>query len=683
MAGLDIQSIREKARVGLRQMRRAQQSPSCHSGGKTVASGLPTLIIVGNPNVGKSALFNRLTGARVVVSNYPGTTVEVTRGRLRLGEIELEAVDTPGMYSFLPITEEERVARRILLTQESYKVLHVLDAKNLERMLPFTLQLIETGLPVVLAVNMLDEAGAAGLEIDFTRLEAELGIPVVGTISTTGTGIENLRKLLREDSTSPPPPPAYDTKTETAIAGIENQLLGDYRLSRRAIALLLLQGDSEIQDMAAEVEGQNWSRVNALLLQAQAGRARSLGYSITMQRQRWATGVVRRSVTTSVRKRRDWADKISRITMNPITGVPILILVLYFGLYQFVGVFGAGVLVKFLEDGVFGQFITPIAMRVIEAIVPWPILRTLFVGDYGIITLGLRYAVALILPIVGTFFLTFSILEDTGYFPRLAMLIDRVFKAIGLNGRAVIPMVLGFGCDTMATMVTRVLESKRERVIATLLLALAIPCSAQLGVILAILSSHPRALFLWVIVVIGVFMFIGLLAARLMPGEQPSFYMEVPPLRMPRLSNIIGKTYARMEWYLFEVMPIFIGASVIIWIGQMTGLFQLAVKALEPVVDLIGLPPSTAAVFLFGFFRRDYGAAGLYDVHEAGGLSGEQLLVAAVTLTLFVPCVAQFSMMLKERGWKTAVAIVAFIFPLAFGTGYVLNLALRATGWEL
>jgi ferrous iron transport protein B len=638
---------------------------------------------VGNPNVGKSALFNRLTGARVVVSNYPGTTVEITRGRMRLGEAEIEVVDTPGMYSLLPITGEEQVARRILLTQTPYAVLHVVDGKNLERMLPFTLQLLETGLPVVLAVNMIDEAETAGLKIDLERLESELGVPVVGTISVSGKGIEELKDVL----TNPPAPAAspsvYESKTEAIITELANELRGEYHLDRRAIALLLLLGDAEIMELAAQIEGQRWPGINATLVQLQTGRSRSIAYTISMQRQRWATGLVRRIVSTTGDKRHDWADRLSRITMNPFTGIPILLLVLYLGLYQFVGVFGAGVLVKLLEERLFGEYINPLAINVVESIIPWPILQTLFVGEYGIITLGFRYAVALILPIVGTFFLTFSILEDTGYFPRLAMLIDRVFKAIGLNGRAVIPMVLGFGCDTMATMVTRILESRRERIIATLLLALAIPCSAQLGVILAILSSHPRVLLLWGIIVTGVFLFIGLLASRLIPGEQPSFYMEVPPLRWPRLENILGKTYARIEWYFFEVMPVFIAASVLIWVGQITGLFQTIVGYLEPVVGLIGLPPSTAAVFLFGFFRRDYGAAGLYDVHEAGGLSGEQLLVAAVTLTLFVPCIAQFSMMLKERGWKTTAAIVTFIIPFAFSMGFIVHRFIQATGWKL
>jgi ferrous iron transport protein B len=269
-------------------------------------------------------------------------------------------------------------------------------------------------------------------------------------------------------------------------------------------------------------------------------------------------------------------------------------------------------------------------------------------------------------------------MEDTGYLPRLALLIDRVFKKIGLSGRGVIPIVLGLGCDTMATMVTRTLPTVRERIIATLLLALAVPCSAQLGLIFALLNGRPAALAVWAGVLVLVFMLVGFLAARLMPGEAPRFYMELPPLRLPRLENILVKTYTRIVWYLKEVIPLFLLASVLIWLGKLTGLFALATKALAYPVGWIGLPPSGAEIFLYGFFRRDYGAAGLYDLQKTGALSGVQLTVAAVTLTLFLPCIAQFLMNVKERGIRYGIGISAFILVFSFGVGIGLNALLHA-----
>jgi ferrous iron transport protein B len=239
-------------------------------------------------------------------------------------------------------------------------------------------------------------------------------------------------------------------------------------------------------------------------------------------------------------------------------------------------------------------------------------------------------------------------------------------------------MVLGLGCDTMATIVTRIQETKRERVITTFLLALAIPCSAQLGVIFAVLSGNVLALLIWVGVVALVLLLVGYLASKVVPGERPTFYMQLPPLRLPKLSNVLVKTYTRLQWYFTEVMPFFILASVLLWLGNLTGVFDVIIRGLETMVKLIGLSPETAVVFLYGFFRRDFGAAGLYDLHSTGVISGIPLVVTAVTLTLFIPCIAQFMVMLKERGIKTAVVIALIIFPLAFLTGYILNLVLNA-----
>jgi ferrous iron transport protein B len=242
-------------------------------------------------------------------------------------------------------------------------------------------------------------------------------------------------------------------------------------------------------------------------------------------------------------------------------------------------------------------------------------------------------------------------------------------------------MVLGFGCDTMATMVTRTLETTRERVIATVLLALAIPCSAQLGVILALLAGVPGTLLVWTVVMSLVFLIVGFLTARLMPGERPMFYMEIPPLRLPQLRNVVVKTLTRMQWYFFEIFPLFIFASLVLWAGKMTGGLAALVRFLAPGMTMLGLPKDVAAVFVFGFFRRDFGAAGLYDMNEQGLLSPVQLTVAAVTLTLFVPCVAQFLMMQKERGWKAALIIFAAVTATAFSVGWLLNGLLLSTGW--
>lgn len=472
----------------------------------------------------------------------------------------------------------------------------------------------------------------------------------------------------------------YDNIIESSLKKIESLLKDDYLISKRAIGLLLLQEDSEIETIVKKREDERYQSIERIVEETKKHYGHSLNYVITMARQEEVNKITAHTLSPPSKIKIGFRERLGRAMMRPITGIPILLIVLYFGLYQFVGVFGAGTVVDFLEETVFGEHINPFITNILTNIIPWRVVQDLFVGEYGVITLGFRYAVALILPIVTFFFIVFSILEDTGYLPRLAMLVDRTFKKIGLSGRAVIPMVLGFGCDTMATMVTRTLATKRERIISTMLLALAVPCSAQMGVILAILEGKPKAMFIWAGVVGLIFLFIGYLMARILPGERPSFYMEVPPLRLPKISNVLTKTYVRVKWYFKEVLPLFLLASVFIWLGKLTRLFDFIINLLQKPVELIGLPPEAAKIFLFGFFRRDYGAAGLYDLNKQGILNGVQLVVACVALTLFLPCIAQLLMNVKERGWKTGFGISVFILFFSFTVAYVVNLILSELG---
>ncbi|MDQ1275610.1 MAG: ferrous iron transport protein [Euryarchaeota archaeon] len=690
----------------------------------TPGKGLPKIVLIGSPNVGKSSLFNSLSGSYTVVSNYPGTSVEISRGKVRIGEKEYEIIDTPGMYSLLPVSEEESVSQRLLFEEKTFVCLHVVDARNLRRMLSFTLQLLEAGLPLILVLNMMDEAEERGIKIDTNELSKSLGIPVVGTVSSEEKGIEELKTSITEFTPENykriQQKIDYGQEIEPCISEIECLLetVEETRISKRSLALLLLQGDRTALDYVCSPEeesrnkseerkgsGNGFEEFQKLAEKASEKAGIPLSYLFTLKRQEIVNEIVEqvmevqdqrketeekqagKKVKTEkrekARKKILLAEDIDSVLTHPLLGIPVLLLVLYFGLYRFVGVFAAGTVVDFLENTVFGEHINPLVTDWFTSLVPYPTLQDLFIGEYGIFTQAVTYAIALILPIVGAFFLVFSIIEDTGYLPRLGMLLDSMFKKIGLSGRAVIPMVLGFGCSTMATMVTRTLETKRERLISTVLLALAIPCSAQLGIILSILSGNPDGLIIWAGIIVLEFVFIGYLAARLLPGEAPTFILEMPPLRIPKLSNIAVKTYSRMHWYFLEVLPLFVLASVIIWIGRLTGLFALALKIMEYPTVWIGLPSDAADVFLFGFFRRDFGAAGLYGMHDAGLLTGVQLVVAAVTLTLFMPCIAQFMMTVKERGVKMALAISAFIFPSAFLAGFIVNTLLTALGVKL
>ncbi len=466
----------------------------------------------------------------------------------------------------------------------------------------------------------------------------------------------------------------YPQSIEDAIADLvpwlENLSSG---FSLRSRALLLLQHDEEAWQTLPE-NGQ--TKLVEIINRTEIALGDSITSVVANTRQQLAWNYEQQSVVQPTSTHQPLSEWLHKLVIHPLTGLPILVLIIYYGIYKFVGEFGAGTLVDIIET-FFEDNINPVVNHLAKVIFPWQPLQDLIGNDYGIITLGIRYAVAIILPVVATFFLMFSILEDSGYLPRLSLLIDRLFKAIGLEGRAVIPMVLGLGCGTMATLVTRTLETKRERLIATILLASTVPCAAQLGVVLGLLSQSATALSLWIGFMVAIFIGIGLLCNRLLPGEKPYFYMEIPPLRLPRISAIIKKTYIRLKWYFGEILPLFIYASVIIWIGRLTGIFDFLIHLLQPVVAALGLPASTAQVFLYGFFRRDYGAAGLFDLQQQGGLNHHQLIVAAITLTLFIPCIAQLQFMIKERGVKVATLIAVFVFIFAFVMGFVVNQALN------
>jgi ferrous iron transport protein B len=565
------------------------------------------IALVGNANVGKSVLFGRLTGRYAVVSNYPGTTVSVTTGRVALGGEVCELVDTPGVTALEgALSEDEQVARRIIDGGGADVVVQVSDARNLRRSLMLTSQLASSGRPMVLVLNMADEARAHGVLIDAEKLAARLGIPVVETVATEGRGLAELREAI----------------------------------GRAAVPAL---GEAHRGDHAR------------------------FAHDLAVQYRRHRPGSAARV-----------QERVGRWVREPLTGLPILAFVLY-GMYLAVGVFGAQTLVELVEAGLFEQVINPGASALVNRVVPWALARDFLIGEYGLVTMGLTYAIAIVLPVVATFFFVFGLLEDSGYIPRLAIFSDRIFRTMGLNGRAVLPMVLGLGCDTMATMTTRILGTPKERLIAVLLLALGIPCSAQLATILGILGGVSFAALVTLFGVVLAQMFlVGFLAARAIPGERSEFIMELPPLRLPQLGNIVRKTLLRVRWYLGEAVPLFlIGTALLFTLSQLGWLSTLTAAAEPVVAGMLGLPRDAAEVFVMGFLRRDYGAAGLFQMSKAGQLDGVQAVVALTVMTLFVPCVANFLMMIKEQGLKAALGILGTVTFIALGTGAVLNAVLR------
>ncbi|MBI5206993.1 MAG: ferrous iron transporter B, partial [Candidatus Firestonebacteria bacterium] len=332
-----------------------------------------------------------------------------------------------------------------------------------------------------------------------------------------------------------------------------------------------------------------------------------------------------------------------------------------------------------MENKLFGEYINPVIINIVKHIFPWEFLQNLLVGDYGIFTMAITYAFSIVLPIIVTFFLAFSFLEDSGYLPRLTVMADRVFRLIGMTGKAVLPFVLGLGCGSMACMTTRILETKKERILATLLIALGVPCSAQLGVMLGIASQiSTKAVVLIFGVIISQIFIVGYIGSKIIHGDRSLFLIELPPIRFPQIKNILMKTYSRAKWFIYEAVPLFVLGTIILFLTDWFGFLSLIKNAGGPIINgILGLPEDTVSIFIIGFLRRDYGAAGLYKMAQKGLLNPIQIVVSLVVITLFVPCITFFLLMIKERGMKVALGIMVFITIYSFIIGGVLNFILH------
>lgn len=653
---------------------------NCHTMPAVALNSGQRIALVGNPNVGKSLFFHRLTGTYVVVSNYPGTTVELSQGTAKsLGHATV--VDTPGIVAFPSRTDDEAVTARVILRESFRAVLQVGDAKNFRRTLLLTAQLAELGVPLVLALNMMDEAQAHGLQVDVERLSQILGLTVVPTIATRGTGVADVERAL-EQARPAALELCYPAELEDALEKMQ-PLFPESTTSSRGLGLLWLSGDEVVDSWLREAaRPEDFQALERIRRELKADLAQSPEIVIQQVHNDWVDRVCQQVLHQKKQEGVGFAARLSRITIHPLWGLPVLALVLY-GMYWFVGVFGAGTLVGLLEEDLFSGIVNPWVTAAIERLIPIPFLVDMLVGEYGLWTMGMTYAVALLLPIVTTFFIAFGVLEDSGYLPRLAVLTNKIFRMLGLNGKAVLPMVLGLGCVTMATLTTRILTSKRDRLLVIFLLALAIPCSAQLGVVLGMLSAiSASAALIWFGLMIGVLLLVGWLAAKLLPGERTPLVVELPPLRLPVLSNVVMKTLARLEWYVKEAVPLFLIGTLLLFVLDKIHVLPWLIQAGEPLVTgWLGLPAEASSAFLLGFLRRDFAATGLFAMQETIGLTNLQVLVAIVTITLFVPCIASTFMIIKERGVKTTAAMLAFIFPFAFLVGGLLYRVLTFLGW--
>jgi ferrous iron transport protein B len=526
---------------------------------------------------------------------------------------------------------------------------------------------------------MSDEAAASGIRIDIPALCKLLGIPVVATIATQRSGIDELKRAIEKAAV-----PKLSIRFPAEIEGLIENLsrsLASANSNTRGLLLSFLSGDNGLPGMVKSVCSDDTIRLMENSKKAmQDAVAEPISFIVAKARNEEAQRLCDAVTTFKTSSAGKLFNTIGTISHHPVWGIPVLLLVIT-GLYYFVGVFGAQTLVGLVEERLFGSIINPAFIKLFSY-VPWAFLRDLFVGEYGVITMALTYALALILPIVTTFFLAFGVLEDSGYLPRLAFMVDRIFKKIGLNGRAVLPMVLGLGCDTMAVLTTRILTTRKEKILVTLLLALAIPCSAQLGVTLGLLGAvSGLAVAIWLGIILAVLFLVGYISSKVIRGRASDFILEIPPLRLPRIGNVVVKTLMRLEWYLKEAVPLFVLGTLILFTFDRLGILLWMQKAFSPVVvNILGLPAKASEAFIMGFLRRDYGAAGFKGLFDQGVLDPIGTIVAMTVITLFVPCIANFFIIVKERSVKTAIGMVLFIVPFAIIIGGLLNFALRGLG---
>jgi ferrous iron transport protein B len=569
---------------------------------------LRKIVLVGNPNVGKSVVFSHLTGSKVMISNYAGTTVEFTSGELNTEKESFELFDAPGTYSLTPSSKVEEVASS--LVDQADLVINVVDATNLERNLFLTMEVLERDVPMIIALNMIDEAGHKGVRIDIEKLESLLGVPVIPTVAVSGEGLKNLIDTL---------PRAVNKITEPL-------------------------------DTA-----DRWVHLGALVGEVQE----------------------------IVHRHHSWLETLQDASLRPLSGIPIAAAVLYIAFQLVIGLgeLMAGFIEKYFFEGLYEPLLAYLSTLLggsgfLHAVLIGRLIdgEIVFEESLGVLTTGVFVEFGVVLPFLAIFYLVLGFLEDSGYLPRLAVMVDRGMHRLGLHGYSVIPMVLGFGCNVPAALAVRNLESRREKFIACTLMAVAVPCMAQLAMIIGLVGRYGGAylavvfaslFFIWIV--------LGLIIDRVMPGYTPSMVVEIPPYRIPSLKAQSKKLGMRIKGLIVHATPYILGGILLVNILYTVGFVDYLGFIFTPIITgLLGLPGEAVSTLLIGFLRKDVAVAMLVPL----GLSARQFVIGAVVLAAYFPCAATFTVLVKEMGVKDMLKSAAIMIVTAFTAGFVLNLLL-------
>jgi ferrous iron transport protein B len=626
------------------------------------------IAIVGLPNTGKSQVFNNLTGEYTLVANYPLTTVEMKRTRCEIGGETYEVIDTPGLHCLYIHSEEELIVRDMIFKEAPDVIIQCIDANQLKQSLTLTADLLELGIPMVISLNAIDETARRGVLIDSSRLSTLLGVPVVESITVDGMGTKELKSAIGQASRGKWTL-RYGEFIDDGISTIVAELPEEMSFKRKAAVLLLLD-DPFLADYLSEKYGEE--KVAQLKSQVTKIRRKfrgSFGSAINKKRSQW----VAETVDNATKKQKITAGKFSRtfgrLSRHPIFGVPILafFLVTTYLLVTHVAGFLDRILSAVLLDPAVGY---------INELVPSGFWNEFLIGNYGILTLGLFNAIVTILPILSVFFLMFGFLEDIGYIPNLCVLTKRIFARIGLTGKAIMPLVLGLGCKTMATLTTSGLRSKKEKFIAVYLIAFALPCSAQMGVDMAVFGRIGfKAFMIGYGALVLIELCAGFVLNKVIKDDDESFFLqELPAIRAPSPKAIVTKTYYRLYWFLKEAVPIFIIAAAVLFLFEKTGILDLTKTLMSPIVEgWLGLPRDIVDVLILAIARHEAAAGLTLRMVDSGALNYVQCIVTVVITTMFVPCFANVVAMCKQMGIKTGLAMALAINVSAFILAGILN----------
>ncbi|RKY37105.1 MAG: ferrous iron transporter B [Candidatus Omnitrophota bacterium] len=566
------------------------------------------ILLVGNPNVGKSAIFSRLTGVKVVVANYPGTTVEYTKGKTRLLGEAVEIIDVPGIYSLSPTCKAEEVA--VKMVSEADVIINVVDATNLERNLSLTLELIEKGYPVIIALNFWDETKHKGINIDVDKLQELLGVAVVPTCGLTGAGIRELVMRMRE---------------------------------------------------------------------AKPGKKVDIDYHLRWQK----IGEIVNQVQKLTHHHHTFLQILEELSIKPFIGLLLAFFVIgiSFVVIRFIG----ESLINYILDPAFENTWRPVVTKISQALGGKGLVHYILIGNlingeidfglsFGLLTTGLYIPIVAVLPYIFSFYLMLGILEDFGYLPRLAVLVDNLMHKLGLHGYAIISMILGLGCNVPGALATRLLENRREKFIASTLMAIAVPCMAQIAVIVGLVGRRgflPLGTVFFTLFILWVSL--GFMLNKILKGETPPLLLEIPPYRIPILTVVIKKLSWRIKGFLFAAIPyVLLGVFVVNMLYALKVIDFLA-KIFTPVLKNIwGLPPSAISALLVGFLRKDVAVGMLGPLN----LTTKQLIIGSVILAVYFPCVATFVVLTRELGIRDMIKSAMLMIVIAIIVGGILNLIL-------